>query len=170
MTFEEYMRLRERALLRFAAVLTGDTRLAEEVLQEVLGRAFAAWQRIGAVDDPHAYVRRMVVNEYLSWRRKWGRNVLVADLEGLLPNAPDHATGHAERVELLSQLTRLPRAQRAAIVLRYYEGLADDEIAAATGTGTSAVRSNIARGLRTLRVHIVDGSERALPVAERDYP
>jgi RNA polymerase sigma-70 factor (sigma-E family) len=166
MTFHEYVKWREHALLRFAGVLTGDRRLAEDVLQEVLLRACMQWERIGEVADPHAYIRRMIVNEYLSWRRKWRRVTSVADLDELMPDTPDHATGHAERVALLHQLARLPRAQRAAIVLRYYEGLDDEEIATALGTRNSTVRSNIARGLRTLRVHITD-EDGLRPLAER---
>lgn len=166
MTFEQYVRSRERALLRFAAVLTADRGVAEDVLQDVLSRAYVGWDRIGDLADPHAYVRRMIVNEYLSWRRKWHRITPVADVDEFMPNAPDHATGHSERADLLNRLLGLPRAQRAAIVLRYYEGLPDDEIAAALGTGTSTVRSNIARGLRTLRVRLVDAPEDVRPVVE----
>ena len=71
MTFEEFAAARLPSVLRFAGVLTGDRGLAEDVVQEVLIRASARWQAIVVLDKPEAYVRKMIVNEYLSWRRRF---------------------------------------------------------------------------------------------------
>lgn len=79
MTFDEFTAGRLPALLRFAGVLAGDRGLAEDVVQEVLVRTHQRWTKIGALDSPEHYVRRMIVNEYLSWRRRWGRIVPHAD-------------------------------------------------------------------------------------------
>lgn len=62
---------RLHSLLRYVVVLTGDHDLAQDVLQEVLARAQVPWRRISEAESPEAYVRRMVLNEYLSWRRTW---------------------------------------------------------------------------------------------------
>ena len=70
MTFEEFAATRLDAVLRFAVVLTNDRGLAEDVVQEVLIRAYGHWAQIAELDYPEAYVRRMVVNEFLSWRRR----------------------------------------------------------------------------------------------------
>ena len=75
MTFEEFAAARLGAVLRFAAVLTGDRALAEDVVQEVLIRAHGRWEVIARLDRPEAYVRKMIVNEYLSWRRRSWRLV-----------------------------------------------------------------------------------------------
>ena len=152
MTFEEYVDAHLDRLRRFSAVLTGDRGVADDVLQAVLERALRQWDRVGRATSPHAYVRRMIVNEYLSWRRRMMRTLPVADLTALLPTSPDHADAHGEALELLELIQALPRQQRAAVVLRYYEGLGDEEISAVLGCGTSTVRSNIARALATLRV------------------
>lgn len=156
MTFDEFVSSHLSRLTRFAAVLTADRALAEDVLQSVLVKACAQWERVGAADSPHAYVRRMVVNEHLSWHRRRNRLVLVADLDDLMPTSPDHASEHAQRLDLLARVQKLPARQRAAIVLRYYEGLTDDEVAEALGCGPSTVRSNIARALATLRINVED--------------
>src|SRR2546430_17725493 len=75
-TFEEFAMARLHSLLRYAVVLTGDHDLAQDVVQEVLARAQVRWRRISGSESPEAYVRRMVLNEYLSWRRTWAvRNV-----------------------------------------------------------------------------------------------
>jgi DNA-directed RNA polymerase specialized sigma24 family protein len=70
MTFDEFAGARLPALLRFATALTGDPDLAKDLVQEVLLRASGRWQQVGQLDRPEAYVRKMVVNEYLSWRRR----------------------------------------------------------------------------------------------------
>lgn len=64
MEFDEYARHHRGPLLRFATTLAGDPRLAEEIVQDVLLRAFQRWDSIGELERPHAYVRRMVVNQH----------------------------------------------------------------------------------------------------------
>src|SRR6516225_2670221 len=67
MTFEEFAAARMPGVLRFAAVLAGDRATAEDLAQEVLIRAYSRWDRIGCVDRPEFYVRKMLLNEFLSW-------------------------------------------------------------------------------------------------------
>jgi len=80
MTFEELAAARLPALLRFAAVLTGDRADAEDVVQEVLIRAHRHWDKIGDLDRPELYVRKMIVNEFISSRRRlWRVSVSTAE-------------------------------------------------------------------------------------------
>ena len=72
MTFDEFARSRLPSLLRVAKALCVDRGTAEDVVQELMLRAYERWDAIAIVDRPEAYVRRMIVNEYLSWRRKSG--------------------------------------------------------------------------------------------------
>jgi RNA polymerase sigma-70 factor (sigma-E family) len=155
MTFEEFADIRLPALLRFAGVLTGDRALAEDVVQEVLIRANARWQNIGQLVRPESYVRRMIVNEFLSWRRRSWRLVpsgTGAELDDR--QAPDHAFNHAERDSLLAELAKLPKRQRAVLVLRYYEGLSDTEIAECLGCSPGTVRGYASRALAALRIEL----------------
>jgi len=69
----------------------------------------------------------MIVNEYTSWWRKRRRTVPHAQLDDYDVPTPDHAGRHAEREAMVQRLARLPRRQRAAVVLRFYEGLPDAE-------------------------------------------
>jgi RNA polymerase sigma-70 factor (sigma-E family) len=154
-TFEEFAAARLPAVLRFAAVLTGDRGLAEDVVQEVLLRASRRWEVIAGLDRPEAYVRKMIVNEYLSWRRRSWRLVpsgAGTEVDGRL--TPDPADKHAEREALLAELARLPARQRAVLVLRYYEGLSDTEIAEALGCAAGTVRGYASRALAILRVEM----------------
>lgn len=161
MTFEGFAAGSLPGLLRFAVVLTGDRGLAEEVVQEVLLRVYGRWAKIGALDSPEHYVRRMVVNEYLSWRRRWARMVPHADPPVGLDPASDHAVVHAERDALRVELDKLPRRQRAVLVLRYYAGMSDTEIADVLGCGAGTVRGYASRALAALRVEL-----RPVPVKE----
>ena len=155
MTFEEFAATRLPAVLKFAAVLTGDRGLAEDVVQEVLIRANGRWQAIARLDQPEAYVRKMVVNEYLSWRRRSWR-LLPAGAGTDIPGrpTPDPAAGYAERDAMVAELAKLPLRQRAVLVLRYYEGLSDREIAEALGCRPGTVRGYASRALAALRVEL----------------
>ena len=155
MIFEEFAAARLPAVLKFAAVLTGDRGLAEDVVQEVLIRANARWQLIGSLARPEAYVRKMIVNEYLASRRRSWRMVLSgagSDIEG--PPTPDPAADYAEREAMLAELGKLPRRQRAVVVLRYYEGLSFQEIAEVLGCTPGTVRGHASRALAALRIEL----------------
>lgn len=149
MSFEEFVAARLPALLRYAVVLTGDRHLAEDLVQDVLINAHRRWKRIAATDRPDQYVYRMVTNAYLSWRRRWStRRILLVEP----PERPADEPDRPEQSELWLRLARLPRQQRAALVLRYYEGLSVAETADVLGCAPGTVRSNTSRALATLRV------------------
>ncbi|WP_306211884.1 SigE family RNA polymerase sigma factor [Actinoplanes sp. RD1] len=159
MTFEQFAMARLPSLLRYAVVLTGDRELGQDVVQEVLARAQLKWRRISEADSPEAYVRRMVLNEYLSWRRSWAvRNVhavgeRLADLDDQRRGGVrDHADSVVEADALWNRLATLGRKQRAVLVLRYYEQLDDNQIADLLGCTPATVRSHASRALKTLRL------------------
>jgi RNA polymerase sigma-70 factor (sigma-E family) len=149
--FADYVAQQRGALMRFATVLSGETWLADDLVSDVLGRAFERWDRIGRTDHPNAYVRRMIVNEYISWHRRLARTAPHADVDVTSASVSDGSEAHAERDEMIRRLGRLPRRQRAAVVLRYYAGLSDRDIAAHLGCREVTVRSQISRALATLR-------------------
>jgi RNA polymerase sigma-70 factor (sigma-E family) len=171
MTFEEFAAARLPAVLRFAAVLTGDRGLAEDVVQEVLIRANGRWPMISGLSRPEAYIRKMVVNEYLSWRRRSWRVVPsgAATDFGCLSTS-DPAAEFDERDALLAELAKLPRRQRAVLVLRYYEGLPDSQIAETLGCRPGTVRGYASRALATLRIELAatPAGPVALPVAVKE--
>ena len=156
MTFEDFAVARLPSLLRYAVVLTGDPDLAQDVVQDALVRAQVRWRRISASESPEAYVRRMVLNGYLSWRRTWAVRHVHAVGERLveLYDARGGVRDHAQHVadELWHRLATLGRKQRAVLVLRYYEQLTDDAIADILGCSTATVRSQASKALRTLRL------------------
>jgi len=139
-------------LVRLARVLLRDEHQAEDVVQDVLTTCVLKWSRIQELDNPSAYLNRMVVNAVASSRRRPWRREHTSDPADL-PDAPggDPAEPHAQRHDSLALLRQLPDKQRIAIVLRLYEGMPDEEIADLMNCSQATVRSNAHRGLVTLR-------------------
>ncbi|HVV09353.1 SigE family RNA polymerase sigma factor [Amycolatopsis sp.] len=157
MHFDEFAREQLPGLVRFAAVLTGDRELAQDIVQDALVRAHLRWARVAGTERPDLYLRRMVVNGYLSWRRRWYQRTVqaVADIGRFgEQHTPDPAKRLADSDQLAGLLTRLSRPQQAAIVLRFYEDRADEEIAEVLGCAVGTVRSHISRGLAVLRARM----------------
>lgn len=154
-TLDDLVRTHLPGLLRYATVLVGDQHTAADLVQEVLLRAHQRWRRIALTDRPDLYLRRMVTNEHLSWRRRWHvRTIRPADTDELVRRggtARDPADHHAEHDAMWRRLRALPARQRTVLVLRYYEGLTDTEIATVLGTTAGTVRSHASRALATLR-------------------
>ena len=154
MSFGAYIDARLAALLRYATVITCDPHLAEDVVQEVLVRAQARWDHIGQLERSDAYVRRMVVNEFISWRRRWSSRVLPArheTIDAAVPAVADPAIAVVEREAAISMIAGLPPRQRAVLALRFYEGCTDAEIAALLGCSEATVRSHASRAFAALR-------------------
>jgi RNA polymerase sigma factor (sigma-70 family) len=139
------------AVLRFARVLTGDRATAEDVVQDVVERLLVRPERLASIVYPQAYLRRMVVNQYLSWGRKWFRIQPRPTAFDAAGSDVDPAEVVGDRDELRATLAGLPRNQRTVLVLRYYLSLGDDEIADTIGCSAGTVRTHASRALATLR-------------------
>jgi len=153
-TFEEYVSARLGELVRYATVVTWDPHLAEDITQNVLVRAQRLWSRIGRLDAPERYLKRMVVNEFLSWRRR--RAAQLVPLSGESLNAfavptPDPTAPHDERDAMMRLIAALSPRQRAVIALRFYEDLSVEEIAEVLGCRAVTVRTHLSRALAMLR-------------------
>ncbi|MEV7924905.1 MULTISPECIES: SigE family RNA polymerase sigma factor [unclassified Kitasatospora] len=139
-------------LLRTAYLLAGDRHTAEDLVQQALERAYVAWSRVRAADDPHAYVRRILINEHARrFRRRAAEELVTAVPDRAAPEGPDGYARLDERAALLTALGTLPPRQRQAVVLRYWEDLTETQTAAAMGCSVGTVKSQAARGLAKLR-------------------
>ena len=152
-SFEDFFRLQHAQLVRFAALLSGSTAQGEDLVQNVLIRMYLRWDQLAAGDgDLLAYARRGITNEHASWRRRWSTRHIHPSGDRL-PDAPADA-GHGEPDhELWQRLQALPSRPRAAVIMRYYLDLTDEQIAAALGCRQVTVRSHISRGLNALRIN-----------------
>ena len=151
-SFSEFVAARSRHLLHAAHLLTGDRHRAEDLLQTALTRAYLRWDRIDS-EDPEGYVRRTMVNAQTDWwRRKPWREQSTDDVPETA-GADDAAAAYDVRDAVLGALAALSGRQRAVVVLRYYEGMSEAEIASALGCSAGTVKSAASRALAKLRDH-----------------
>ncbi|MGW6376160.1 RNA polymerase sigma factor [Rhodococcus sp. NPDC055112] len=154
--FEGFVRQRRAALLRSAALLTnGDAHLAEDLVQVTLVRLYLKWSRVRKT-NVDAYARRVLVNNLIDHHRR-----PAVRRERCVDDVPDIAfTSHGHPLDvvdgcidhqLLSALATLPPRMRAAVVLRYVEGLSVEETADALDCSAGTVKSQASRGLEKLR-------------------
>ena len=151
--FDTFAATHTAALLRLAYLLCRDPGRAEDLVQDSLEKALRRWRRSGPPEQPLAYARRIVVNSYLGWRRRRASGELVGVLDVAEPTTPDGADEHAARDLMWRALGALEPRQRAVLVLRYYLGLPDREIAEQLGCAEATVRSLAARAFARLREH-----------------
>ncbi|GGB82644.1 hypothetical protein N798_09720 [Knoellia flava TL1] len=136
-----------------AYALTGERTAAEDLSQEALATVVRKWGRVAQAQSSTAYARQIVVNTFLSQKRKrWSREVVSDDVvQELGPVSADHADTVVTRDALLVALAGLPPRQRAAVTLRYFEDLPDAAVAEVMGCTVGTVRSTIHHALATLR-------------------
>ena len=158
--FREFVEDRSSALQRAGWLLTGDWATAEDLVQAALVRVWPRWTSIG-VESREAYVRKVMITIFSTWwRRRWRAEVpslAIPELDG-----PSQVDGVAIRVALHTALLRLPRRQRASVVLRFYLDLSESQAAEALGCSVGTVKSQTAKALAKLR----DQPELASLVAE----
>ena len=141
LTFEQLFRQSYEPMVRVAFLLVGSRAEAEDVVQDAFAKIELRWSRL---DNPEGYLRRAVVNranDVLRRRRLEERfRVLRRDYTDEL---------HAD--ELGDALAALSPRRRTAVVLRYYAGLKEREIAEALGVRPGTVKSMLHRALAELR-------------------
>lgn len=141
--FVTLYRERYDPMVRLAYLMTGSQAIAEELVQDAFVSVHRSWAR---ATNPSAYLRTAVVNAC----RSWGRRQTLERLRK--PAPPEASTLVAD--EMWDVLQTLPSRQRAAIVLRFYEDLPDEEIATLLGCKVATVRTAVFRGLEKLRKEV----------------
>ena len=146
---EEVYEHHASAGFRLAFLLTGDRGSAEDLVQDAFVRVAGRFRHLRFPDAFDGYLRATIVNLHISRLRR--RRTERAYLERAVPVAAVAPTDLETRDELWRALLRLPARQRAAIVLRYYEDLSERRAAEVMGCSLEALRSAVARGMRSLR-------------------
>jgi RNA polymerase sigma-70 factor (sigma-E family) len=147
--FAEYVSARIPALRRLALVLCRDWHAADDLVQATLTKLCQHWGRAAAAESTDAYVRGMLVREFLRERRSpWARRV---DVTSQPPEMPAAAADLDGLLDLQAAVSALPPRQRAVLVLRFYCDLSVDQSAAALGCAAGTIKSQTAKALTTLR-------------------
>lgn len=153
--FADFVTARGAALWRSAWLLTGDTHKAEDLVQTALAKAWPHWGRVTRDGSGEPYVRKVLYTTYVTWwRRRWNAEQPTAELpeaapEGSPPGGGSELAGL--RLDVAAALSRLPRGQRAVVVLRYFEDRTEIETARLLGVSVGTVKSQTARALAALR-------------------
>jgi RNA polymerase sigma-70 factor (sigma-E family) len=171
-SFELFVREHATSLLRTSFLLTGDLGAAEDLVQDTLTRLYPKWTRVTEAQAPLAYVRRCLTNEYLGGRRRGSPRLveLVVDADGGASGdaVPDVGDGVAAYDATIRLLRTLSERQRTALVLRYFHGMDDTEIAELLGCRGATVRSLVSRGLIAMRT--ADALVSSSAAEKRDAP
>jgi RNA polymerase sigma-70 factor (sigma-E family) len=148
--FRAFVTARSAALLRSAYLLVGDRGKAEDLLQVTLIKTYLKWRRIKDPAAAEGYVRRALVNTATSWWRS--RPYRERPVE-MVPehSGTDEIAARIEQEAMWRHLQGLPAKQRAVLVLRYYEGMTEAEIAEALNISRGTVKSHTSRALGALR-------------------
>ena len=148
--FMEFVRARSLSLRRTAYLLCGDWSSGDDLVQEALAKVYVAWPRIAATEAALSYTRTTMLRTYLNEKRKWRREVNLADV----PEHPTDDQDTALTVTLSALLRELPAKQRAVLVLRFYQDLSVPQIADELGIPEGTVKSQLSRGLATMRTRL----------------
>jgi RNA polymerase sigma-70 factor (sigma-E family) len=150
--FDEFVRANLDGLVRTAYMVVWDLKEAEDLVQDCLFKVARRWSRVGVMDEPLAYTRRVLI--HLALRQSGRRARRRAELELTATETGAEAAalaGLGTRAELVEAVAQLAPRQRAAIVLRYFLDLSEAETARALGCSTGTVKSNTSKGLAHLR-------------------
>jgi RNA polymerase sigma-70 factor (sigma-E family) len=147
--FAEYATASIPSLRRLALLLSRDWHGADDLVQATLAKLCQHWHRASAADSTDAYVRAILIREFVRGRRAgWSRRVSVTDHPPELPaTAPDLDS----LLDLQAALASLAPRQRAVLVLRYYCDLDVNQSAEALGCTAGTVKSQTAKALAALR-------------------
>lgn len=158
--FEAFVYAHQETLLRFAYALTGDTFVAQDLVQTALVRLLVHWRKV-ADQEPLRYARRVIVNaNHDLWRRS-SRAISRQPLMHGLPHV-DRTTALADRDAIILALGELTAREREVIVMRFVLDLDDAQISLELGVRSGTIRSTAHRALGKLRrsAHLLpDGTE-----------
>ena len=148
---EELIEAHSIDAVRLAYLLTGDRELSRDIAQDAFVRLFARFRDRGAPDGFRTYLRSTIVNLTRDqWRRRRSARAYEATSRRREP-AVDKLPSIEERDELWKALQHVPARQRAALVLRYYEDLSEQQTAQVLGCSVGAVKGLITRGTQAMR-------------------
>jgi RNA polymerase sigma-70 factor (sigma-E family) len=147
----EFAAARGGPLFRLAFLLTGDWHLAEDLVQETLGKMFLSWRKVERIDSPAAYAETVLVRTFLSLRRRRSFGERPTETLPERADTADRVAGAELRLTLLDGLARLPVRHRAVLVLRFWEDRSAEQAAELLNISPGAVRSLTLRALERLR-------------------
>jgi RNA polymerase sigma-70 factor (ECF subfamily) len=154
-TFETLLDRHQREIMAYIVRSLGDHELAQDVFQETFLRAFRAYGRLPVEANRRAWLYRIASNACHDAHRQRARSPLPLDESVAASDSPD--SNDRELAGAVAAFVRsLPARQRQSLVLRKFQGMDYDEIAAVLGCSPEAARANVYQGLRKVRAHFAE--------------
>jgi RNA polymerase sigma-70 factor (sigma-E family) len=147
--FNDFVRHHSPRLLVFARLLTRDGTAADDLVQRVLVRCYPKWARISRDGGEYAYVRRSILNAYLSLLRRPWRELPRSELLDVAAVSDEPIE---DRLVIRRVLDRLTPRERAVILLRYFEDLSEADTAAELGIRPGTVKSTTHHAMAAMRI------------------
>lgn len=153
--FETLLDRHQREIMSYILRSLGDRDLAQDVFQETFLRAFRAYGRLPTEANHRAWLYKIASNACHDAHRQRARSPLPLDESVPAPDRLDSST-HVLAQEVAAFVRSLPARQRQSVVLRKFQGMDYDEIAAVLGCSAEAARANVYQGLRKVRTHFAE--------------
>ena len=150
--FELWYREQHPALLVAVTLLTGDVDLAREVTAEAFSRALERWDDVSVMENPAGWTYVVAVNLL---RRRWRRHRVEARAMRRMADAPPVQLADA-KVDVYRAVRSLPDRARTAVVLRYFGGLSEAEVAQAMGVAVGTASATLSQARQRLSVLLAD--------------
>jgi len=139
--------------------LLRDRAAAEDCTQEAYLRAFRAWSTWKPSAPAEAWVHRIAINQAISWRRRERLREVGELIRRFGVPEESETPDLALRSDLVRELRALPPRLAAALVLRYYHGYSNRDIAHAIGVPERTVASRLIRARSRMQERLADGHE-----------
>ena len=146
--FETFYRREYRPVVGLVVALGGDTASAEDVAQEAFLAAKRQWEKVGRLDKPAAWVRKVVAKKSISlWRHRGAEARALARMNrSASGSAADDPEFSAATVEVWQAVRALPKRQAVALALTYLDDSPLDEVAEVLGCSPGTVKTHLRRG------------------------
>jgi RNA polymerase sigma factor (sigma-70 family) len=144
--FAEFYSSASDDCLRVVLATVRDRQTAEDLVAEAFARAWASWRKVSRHPAPRAWVVRTALNTHRSWWRRHQREVIVADVDAAVTEAPVDSDG-----QLMAAVLLLPLRQRQVIACRLFLDLDTAQTARTIGIAPGTVTAHLASAIATLR-------------------
>lgn len=162
--FDDFYRSQYPSVTRLAFSLCGSMAIAEELAQEAFVAAHRRWRRVAAFDRPDLWVRRVVINRSISYRRKLASERKALQRVSERPHSPDSLNEPVLADDAIWQAMReLSGRQAEVLALVYVEDQPIASVAAILGLGEETVRTHLKRGRAALAAKLADRRSEVTP-------
>ncbi|MCZ7534105.1 MAG: SigE family RNA polymerase sigma factor [Acidimicrobiia bacterium] len=149
-SFDTFYKREFRSMVSLSYATSRGWTVAEDVAQEAFAAAYRDWDRVGRLDNPATWVRRVVINKSVGVIRRRVSGVRALARLGSEPRHANFPSVSAETEHVWDAVRKLPRRQRQVVALRFIDQLTFEEIGEVLGCSKDTVNTHLRRAKSTL--------------------